>query len=172
MKKTRLGTGLSQTFAELRINISSVMELDYYGALLGGLIFAFFALPYLGLTYTPICLGFINFLVAAVLYFICAKRLKTKSYIHILFVFTVFFFIALFTYAESLVLFGEQQKYKDKVNVLFINVTEEPILASRYGIQSIPVQIFFDKNGKEFFRHVGFFPQDQIETKISEMGSK
>jgi len=64
------------------------------------------------------------------------------------------------------------KKYKDKVNVLFINVTEEPILASRYGVQSIPVQIFFDKAGREFFRHVGFFPQEQIETKISEMENK
>jgi thioredoxin 1 len=65
-----------------------------------------------------------------------------------------------------------RKKYKDKVNVLFIHVGEEPILASRYGIQSIPVQIFFDKSGKEFFRHVGFFPQDRIEAKISDMGSK
>jgi thiol-disulfide isomerase/thioredoxin len=65
-----------------------------------------------------------------------------------------------------------RKKYKDKINVLFINVTEEPILASRYGVQAIPVQIFFDRTGKEFFRHVGFFPQDQIETKISEMGNK
>ena len=64
------------------------------------------------------------------------------------------------------------KKYKDKVNVLFINVTEEPILASRYGVQSIPVQIFFDTTGKEFFRHIGFFPQEQIETKISEMENK
>jgi thioredoxin 1 len=65
-----------------------------------------------------------------------------------------------------------REKYRDKVNILFINVGEEPILASRYGVQSIPIQIFFDKSGKEIFRHVGFFPQDQIETKISEMGSK
>ena len=63
-------------------------------------------------------------------------------------------------------------KYKNKINVLFINVTEEPILASRYNVQSIPVQIFFDKNGKEYFRHVGFFPQEQIETKISETENK
>jgi thiol-disulfide isomerase/thioredoxin len=63
-------------------------------------------------------------------------------------------------------------KYKNKVNVLFINVTEEPILASRYNVQSIPVQIFFDKDGKEYFRHVGFFPQEQIETKISERENK
>ena len=65
-----------------------------------------------------------------------------------------------------------REKYKDKVNVLFIHVGEEPILASRYDVQSIPIQIFFDKTGKEFFRHVGFFPQDQIEAKLSEMGSK
>ena len=65
-----------------------------------------------------------------------------------------------------------REKLKDKVNVLFIHVGEEPILASRYGVQSIPVQIFFDKTGKEFFRHVGFFPQEQIKKKLSEMESK
>ena len=65
-----------------------------------------------------------------------------------------------------------REKYRGKLNVLFIHVGEEPILASRYGVQSIPVQIFFDKTGKEVFRHVGFFPQDQIERKLSEMGVK
>ncbi len=62
-----------------------------------------------------------------------------------------------------------REKYKGKVNVLFIHVGEEPILASRYGVQSIPVQIFFDKTGKEVFRHVGFFAEEQIEGKLSEM---
>ena len=65
-----------------------------------------------------------------------------------------------------------REKYKEKLNVLFIHVGQEPILAGRYGIQSIPVQIFFDKTGKEVFRHVGFFPQEQIEAKLSEMGVK
>lgn len=37
-------------------------------------------------------------------------------------------------------------------------------------IASIPVQVFFDKTGKEFFRHVGFFPQTEVEKKILEMG--
>jgi thioredoxin 1 len=45
-------------------------------------------------------------------------------------------------------------------------------LAARYGIQSIPVQIFFDKDGKEVFRHVGVFPQEEIEKKLAEMGVK
>ena len=65
-----------------------------------------------------------------------------------------------------------REKYKGKVNVLFIHVGEEPILASRYGVQSIPIQIFFDKTGKEVFRHIGFFPQEQIEGKLSEMRVK
>jgi spermidine synthase len=62
-----LATRLNNYFEELRVNISSVMEKDYYGALLGGLLFAFVALPYLGLTYTPIILGTINFVVASIL---------------------------------------------------------------------------------------------------------
>ena len=65
-----------------------------------------------------------------------------------------------------------REKYNGKVNVLFIHVGEEPILASRYSVQSIPVQIFFDKTGKEVFRHVGFFAQEQIEEKLSEMRVK
>ncbi len=65
-----------------------------------------------------------------------------------------------------------REKYKGKLNVLFVHVGQEQILASRYGIQSIPVQIFFDKTGKEIFRHIGFFPQEQIEKKLSEMGIK
>ncbi len=65
-----------------------------------------------------------------------------------------------------------RKKYEGKANVIFVSVREEQILASRYGIQSIPVQIFFDKDGKEIFRHVGFIPQDEIEKKLAEMGVK
>jgi len=62
-----------------------------------------------------------------------------------------------------------KQKYAGKLNVLFVHVREEQILAGRYGIRSIPVQVFFDKDGKEVFRHAGFFPQDEIEKKLYEM---
>ncbi len=63
-------------------------------------------------------------------------------------------------------------KYAGKVNVLFVHVRQEQILAARYGIQTIPMQFFYDKDGKEVFRHVGFWPQDQIENKLAEMGVK
>lgn len=65
-----------------------------------------------------------------------------------------------------------REKYRGKIDVLFIHVGEEPILASRYGIQSIPVQIFFDKTGKEVFRHIGFFPEEEIEKQLSKMEVK
>jgi thioredoxin 1 len=65
-----------------------------------------------------------------------------------------------------------RKKYEGKVNVIFIHIGEEPILASRYGVQTIPVQAFFDKTGREVFRHVGFFAQDEIEKKLAEMGVK
>ena len=58
----------------------------------------------------------------------------------------------------------------EPANVLFVHVREQEILAARYGISSIPVQVFFDKAGKEVFRHVGFFPQEDVERKLKEMG--
>ena len=63
-------------------------------------------------------------------------------------------------------------KYDGKANVLFVSVREEQILTARYGIDSIPVQVFFDKDGKEVSRHVGFFPQEDIEKQMAKMGVK
>jgi thiol-disulfide isomerase/thioredoxin len=65
-----------------------------------------------------------------------------------------------------------KKKHEGKANVLFVHVGEEQVLAARYGIQSIPVQVFFDKDGKETFRHVGFFSQAEIEKKLAEIGVK
>ncbi len=63
-----------------------------------------------------------------------------------------------------------KDKYAGKVNVLFVHVGQEQILAARYGIQTIPMQFFYDKDGKEVFRHVGFWPQEEIEKKLAEIG--
>jgi thiol-disulfide isomerase/thioredoxin len=65
-----------------------------------------------------------------------------------------------------------KKKYDGKLNVLFVHVQEHQILAARYGVQGIPVQVFFDKDGKEAFRHTGFFPQAEIEEKLKAMGIK
>ncbi len=63
-----------------------------------------------------------------------------------------------------------RKSYAGKCIVLDVQVREEPILAARYVIESIPVQIFLDKNGNEFFRHVGFWPKEKLVEKLAQMG--
>ena len=63
-----------------------------------------------------------------------------------------------------------RKKYAKRLNIVFIHVREEQILSTRYGVSSIPVQVFFDKTGREFFRHVGFFSEEEIEKIFTQMG--
>jgi thiol-disulfide isomerase/thioredoxin len=65
-----------------------------------------------------------------------------------------------------------EERFFGKMNIVFVDVHRFPFLASRYSINLIPVQAFFDKTGKEIFRHVGFYPQTEIEKKLAEMGVK
>jgi thiol-disulfide isomerase/thioredoxin len=64
------------------------------------------------------------------------------------------------------------EDYAGRANVLFVHVREDPVMAMRFGVQSIPCQVFFGKDGKETFRHVGFFAQEDIERKLAELGAK
>ncbi len=61
-------------------------------------------------------------------------------------------------------------QYKDRFEVVFIDVWENPKAADPYNINLIPTQIFFDKDGKEQFRHEGFFSKDNILAKWKELG--
>ncbi len=63
-----------------------------------------------------------------------------------------------------------KKKYEGKANVLFVHVGENQVLAARFGIRSIPVQVFFDAEGTEMFRHTGFLAQDKMEAQLAELG--
>jgi spermidine synthase len=106
---------LNDEFETLRINVSSVMEKDYYGALVGGLFFAFFGLPYLGLTYTPFVLGIVNFTVALLLYFLLWKQIQKKILINFLAISIGLLIVIGIYFSQPVILWGEQVKYKDKV---------------------------------------------------------
>lgn len=110
-----LVTRLNQSYEELRSNIATVMEKDYYGALLGGLFFAFFALPYLGLTYTPIALGAINFLVASLLLVCFFNLIQRKKALVAAFSGCCLFLVFLGFLAKPIILYSEQRQYKDKI---------------------------------------------------------
>ncbi|MDD5826462.1 MAG: thioredoxin [Bacilli bacterium] len=50
----------------------------------------------------------------------------------------------------------------EEVKVLKVNVDENPELARKYGVMSIPCLILFDK-GKELKRNVGFIPENKLK---------
>jgi len=54
--------------------------------------------------------------------------------------------------------------------VSFVDVKADESKSEQYGIELIPTQIFFDKDGKELFRHVGFYPKEDILAKWKEFG--
>jgi len=108
---------INNKYEALRYNISNILEHDYYGSLLGGVFFAFVGLPFFGLTYTPFILGLVNFLVAALLFFILWKTfgsndhkvIVSKGGLVLVILITGFFL------AKPVILYGEQKKYTDKV---------------------------------------------------------
>ena len=60
--------------------------------------------------------------------------------------------------------------YAGRLNVVFVHVNQDRILASRYGIRGIPHLVFFDKDGKEVHAHTGFMPREQIEEWVKKSG--
>ncbi len=67
-----------------------------------------------------------------------------------------------------------EKKYGGQVKVIFYDVwtQEQRPYAEKYGIKLIPTQIFIDKNGKEFHRHEGFYPEAEIDKIIQSKGVK
>ncbi|MDD3716543.1 MAG: thioredoxin family protein [Candidatus Marinimicrobia bacterium] len=65
-----------------------------------------------------------------------------------------------------------KKEYAGVLEVEFIDVwkPENQQAAVKYGIRSIPTQIFFDPEGKELWRHVGFISKDDILKKWKELG--
>jgi len=65
-----------------------------------------------------------------------------------------------------------EKVYKGKAAVVFVDVWEHREQAQRFRIRAIPTQIFYDKNGKEVYRHVGFLAEKDIVAQLEKMGVK
>jgi thioredoxin 1 len=65
--------------------------------------------------------------------------------------------------------------YGDKIEVIFYDVwkPENKAMSTKYKVRVIPTQVFLDKDGKEFSRHEGFYPKDEmIKMLDTHMGIK
>jgi thioredoxin 2 len=56
-------------------------------------------------------------------------------------------------------------EYAGSVKIAKLNVDENPVTASRYGIQSIPTMLLF-RDGNQVDKLVGALPKQQIERHL------
>lgn len=65
-----------------------------------------------------------------------------------------------------------EKAYQGRAVIHFFDVWEDREPATRFGIRGIPTQIFFDKDAKEVFRHMGFMSEEDIVSQLTKMGVK
>lgn len=63
-----------------------------------------------------------------------------------------------------------KETFAGRLNVEFIDVWENEGVSEKYGIRMIPTQIFYDADGKELFRHEGFYAREDMLAKWQELG--
>lgn len=61
-------------------------------------------------------------------------------------------------------------EYANQLKVVFIDVWQNPEASKAHNINLIPTQIFLDAEGKELYRHEGFFAKADILAKWKELG--
>lgn len=63
-------------------------------------------------------------------------------------------------------------EYRGRAHVLFIDVHEDRAAARKFRVQMIPTQIFFNAQGKEVRRHIGFMDKADIVKELKAAGMK
>jgi thioredoxin 1 len=66
------------------------------------------------------------------------------------------------------------EEYKGQVKVIFYDVRTVfgAPYKDKFKIRAIPTQVFLDKDGKEYFRHLGFFAKNELVKVLQMQGVK
>jgi thioredoxin 1 len=67
-----------------------------------------------------------------------------------------------------------EAKYGKEVKIDFYDVWTDAgkPYGVKYGIEAIPTQIFLDETGKEYYRHEGYFPEEELVKVLQQKGVK
>jgi thioredoxin 1 len=65
-----------------------------------------------------------------------------------------------------------KKRFAGRAEVIVIDIRYDYDQARRFEIRAIPTQIFFDRDGKEVYRHVGFMDENAIVDQFAKMGVK
>jgi thioredoxin 1 len=63
-----------------------------------------------------------------------------------------------------------RKDFAGQMEVSFVDVWKYKEEAAKYGVRTIPTQIFYAADGKELFRHTGFYSRAEILAKWREFG--
>ncbi len=63
-----------------------------------------------------------------------------------------------------------RETYTGKLEVIFVDVRKDNKTGRRFGAHVIPTQVFLDKNGKEFHRHIGYYSYEEITPVLKKAG--
>ncbi|MDD5451173.1 MAG: thioredoxin family protein [Desulfovibrionales bacterium] len=61
------------------------------------------------------------------------------------------------------------REYEGQLKVQVVEIDKEPEITRQYRIMVIPTQVFLDTNGQEVYRHLGFYPKDDLVAKLKEL---
>lgn len=61
-------------------------------------------------------------------------------------------------------------EYAGKAAIVFIDVWKNPNEPQKFGIKTIPTQIFYDKDGNEVMRHEGYLEKESIVKVLAKLG--
>lgn len=65
-----------------------------------------------------------------------------------------------------------ENEYHGRAAIIFIDVWKNREQGPKFGIRAIPTQIFYDKSGKEVYRHEGFMDKAKIVAMLDKLGVK
>jgi thioredoxin 1 len=63
-----------------------------------------------------------------------------------------------------------RQNYGSNLEVIFVDIKQDRDTGRRFNVFMIPTQVFLDKSGKEFHRHMGFYPYEEIDAMLKQKG--
>lgn len=63
-----------------------------------------------------------------------------------------------------------KEDYAGVLEVEYIDIGKNPEAAKAYGIRLIPTQVFLSPEGKELYRHQGFYSKESILKRWKELG--
>ncbi|MFZ5587701.1 MAG: thioredoxin family protein [Thermodesulfobacteriota bacterium] len=65
-----------------------------------------------------------------------------------------------------------KKEFEGKAIIAYIDVRYDRAAVEKYRIRGIPTQIFYDAQGKEVSRHLGFMDKESIKAALAKLGVK